>query len=388
MKKNFFIYLIYLLSLFVFPTRAMAEEKNDIIVTTKSERIDATVLEVSETEIRYKKASNPTGPTFVISTEKIASILYKNGEVQVFSGKTTSSSKSSTKTPTNDNAVTSPTNNTTSLPEEQRENLYLVTSKGNLNVRKAASSEASVIGTVKSGDTITVINTTEKWAEIQYGSRNGFVSALYIKALPQEQASTTDVAQQNSTIKWQYTSEEKGDTISAKEKQEENKLTPTKSKWLAFYVELNGDVQPKPIAGGFGADAQVGLNTKDINFVGLGLGVRGIFANTKSGSTTYKSAYAYMPIYANDKFYFYEGKANLYIDFSIGGYVQFKPTVKTVVSGKVVDKTKYDGGGGFYLRAGLGASHEGTQYGLGYELFASKGATSHAIYIKFGLGSM
>lgn len=54
----------------------------DVIVTRQAERIDAKVLEVSETEIKYKKTSNPDGPTFVLSTEKIASILYANGEVQ------------------------------------------------------------------------------------------------------------------------------------------------------------------------------------------------------------------------------------------------------------------------------------------------------------------
>ena len=56
----------------------------DIIVTTSSERIDAQIVEVSETEVRYKKADNPTGPTFVLSTSKIVSIVYANGDVQTF----------------------------------------------------------------------------------------------------------------------------------------------------------------------------------------------------------------------------------------------------------------------------------------------------------------
>lgn len=56
----------------------------DIIVTTESERIDGKVLEVSDTEIKYKRADNPNGPTFVLSTTKISSIIYKNGEVQTF----------------------------------------------------------------------------------------------------------------------------------------------------------------------------------------------------------------------------------------------------------------------------------------------------------------
>ena len=59
----------------------------DVIVTMQAERIDAKVLEVSETEIRYRKTSNPEGPIYLLSTDKIATILYANGEVEVF-GKT------------------------------------------------------------------------------------------------------------------------------------------------------------------------------------------------------------------------------------------------------------------------------------------------------------
>ena len=56
----------------------------DIIVTRESQRIDAKVVEVSDTEVRYKKSSNLDGPVFVISTNRISSILYANGEVQMF----------------------------------------------------------------------------------------------------------------------------------------------------------------------------------------------------------------------------------------------------------------------------------------------------------------
>lgn len=55
----------------------------DIIVTKQSTRIDAKILEVSDTEVRYKKITNMDGPTFVMSTSEISSILYANGEVMV-----------------------------------------------------------------------------------------------------------------------------------------------------------------------------------------------------------------------------------------------------------------------------------------------------------------
>ena len=59
----------------------------DIIVTTSSERIDAKIVEVSETEIKYKRQDNLNGPTFVLSTSKIATIIYANGSVQAFEQK-------------------------------------------------------------------------------------------------------------------------------------------------------------------------------------------------------------------------------------------------------------------------------------------------------------
>lgn len=56
----------------------------DIIVTSDASKIDAIIIEVSETEVKYKKANNPDGPTFIIKTDKIASIVYQNGDVQTF----------------------------------------------------------------------------------------------------------------------------------------------------------------------------------------------------------------------------------------------------------------------------------------------------------------
>lgn len=56
----------------------------DIIVTKDSERIDAKILEVSDTEVSYKKAGYVEGPTFVMKTSEISSIIYSNGDVQTF----------------------------------------------------------------------------------------------------------------------------------------------------------------------------------------------------------------------------------------------------------------------------------------------------------------
>lgn len=71
-----------LLTLLVFSTLSLFA--HDIIVTRASEKIESIIEEISDTEVRYKKADKPTGPTFVISTEKISTIIFNNGDVQVF----------------------------------------------------------------------------------------------------------------------------------------------------------------------------------------------------------------------------------------------------------------------------------------------------------------
>lgn len=56
----------------------------DIIVTRDARRIEAKILEVSSTEIKYKEADNLEGPTFVLTSAEINTIIYNNGTVKVF----------------------------------------------------------------------------------------------------------------------------------------------------------------------------------------------------------------------------------------------------------------------------------------------------------------
>lgn len=74
MKKAFFLLLVFI-SCECFAI--------DVIVTTSQEKIEGKILEVSSSEIKYKKASNPNGPTFIIEKEKVSTIVYENGEVVV-----------------------------------------------------------------------------------------------------------------------------------------------------------------------------------------------------------------------------------------------------------------------------------------------------------------
>jgi hypothetical protein len=56
----------------------------DLIVKRDSSRIEARVTEVSPSEVRYKRFSNPDGPTYVLPTADIHAIRYANGEEEVY----------------------------------------------------------------------------------------------------------------------------------------------------------------------------------------------------------------------------------------------------------------------------------------------------------------
>lgn len=70
--------------LFCFVLISIVAVAQDIIVTNKAERIEALITEVSPTEIRYKKWDYQNGPTFVVPVNELNSIIYGNGDVQLF----------------------------------------------------------------------------------------------------------------------------------------------------------------------------------------------------------------------------------------------------------------------------------------------------------------
>ncbi len=76
MKKYFILLIATVLSI--------CTVAQDVIVTKDSKKIDAKILEVSKTEIKYKEADNLDGPTFVLEVEDINSIIYANGKVALY----------------------------------------------------------------------------------------------------------------------------------------------------------------------------------------------------------------------------------------------------------------------------------------------------------------
>lgn len=57
----------------------------DVILKKDNSTILSKVLEVNNTEIKYKKWSNLDGPTYSITRSEVTSISYQNGEVEKFS---------------------------------------------------------------------------------------------------------------------------------------------------------------------------------------------------------------------------------------------------------------------------------------------------------------
>ena len=76
----------------------------DIIITTDAQKIDAKIIEVSKSEIKYKELDNIDGPIFVLETSDINSIIYSTGKVVVYNqSKPQDSEQQAEQTPTSQN---------------------------------------------------------------------------------------------------------------------------------------------------------------------------------------------------------------------------------------------------------------------------------------------
>jgi hypothetical protein len=71
-----------ILAVFIFAAQMLLAQ--DTIFRTDRTKIYAKVLEIGQDEIRYKRASNPDGPLFVIDADDVWKITYANGETDEF----------------------------------------------------------------------------------------------------------------------------------------------------------------------------------------------------------------------------------------------------------------------------------------------------------------
>lgn len=63
---------------------ALAARAQDVISMVGGQVIRAKVLEVSPSTVKYKRESNPDGPTYTVYTSDIIKIIYENGETDIF----------------------------------------------------------------------------------------------------------------------------------------------------------------------------------------------------------------------------------------------------------------------------------------------------------------
>jgi hypothetical protein len=83
----------------------------DSIITRSGQVIPAKVNEVTQTEVKYRKPSNPDGPLYVMSKSDVVVIEYKNGTKDVFQS--------------SDNSNTNNTNNhTQQVQQVPQQNYY------------------------------------------------------------------------------------------------------------------------------------------------------------------------------------------------------------------------------------------------------------------------
>lgn len=81
----------------------------DTIYTRNGETVAAKVYEITATEIKYRKPSNPDGPLYVMSKEEVAVIEYKNGSKDVFqkeASNSTNAAPQNANQPNNGNGAT------------------------------------------------------------------------------------------------------------------------------------------------------------------------------------------------------------------------------------------------------------------------------------------
>ena len=74
----------FILSLALVLAASLSALAQDIIILKNSEKIEAKIVEISSTEIAYKKADYTDGPTFRLDISEVSSVIYANGDVQAF----------------------------------------------------------------------------------------------------------------------------------------------------------------------------------------------------------------------------------------------------------------------------------------------------------------
>lgn len=69
---------------------AVSVSAQDIIHLTDGSSIKAKVVKITDSEVEYRKFTNPTGPVYTVMRDKIGKIVYENGDTDVMNEVVTS----------------------------------------------------------------------------------------------------------------------------------------------------------------------------------------------------------------------------------------------------------------------------------------------------------
>lgn len=73
-----------LLTLILALSASVYASAHDVIVKLNGEQIQAMVIEVSDSTVKFKRMDDPNGPVYVFNTSDIQYISYENGRVEVY----------------------------------------------------------------------------------------------------------------------------------------------------------------------------------------------------------------------------------------------------------------------------------------------------------------
>lgn len=82
---------------------AMCATAQDVLVKKDGSTILSKVIEISDTQVKYKKHSNIDGPTYIINVKELQSINYQNGEKELFNDKESTNEGTVKAKPADDN---------------------------------------------------------------------------------------------------------------------------------------------------------------------------------------------------------------------------------------------------------------------------------------------
>lgn len=339
----------------------------DIIVTTDSKKIEAKILEVSDLEIKYKEKDYLDGPTFVMATDKISSVLYANGKVVLY--------------------------NQTPAAEKQEEHQQAQTLHEQPIVPSTPSIDDNTAEVLLlSGNTLTVQITDMKSNYIAY-ILNG---KPYTMPASQIEKVTFLLTGQEKTYVHYTTNENKQEVSDERQKIEEkssktNKVDNKKYPRYQGYLELSGiftNIQGYTW-GGIEFNGIDGGRINKYIFLGAGIGIYAvwgksyIYNNYSFSLDEASSALLGVPIFADLRVYLPTANKDFYPYFetSIGPMINFYQRVSTSRQVKVT--TNINALAYFRLNAGL--DYKRFTFGVGYELWGNSSGTENFGFIKLGV---